>query len=344
MSEILKKKNVIGVAEGEKWVNGKTTGQPAMLVFVEKKVDIKDLAPEDIIEKEIDGMQTDVVGKSGFLKALAHQLISLRSRRSVRRSPRRKINRRRKVTKRKPIRRRRPVGRKGRTTRRTPRRPVRRAPRRREVVYNLNPRRRIRPIIGGTSVGHLGVTAGTIGGIFKDRNNQVVILSNNHVLANTNNAKIGDTIIQPGRADRGKTSDKVAVLKKFVTLKNGVNQDSAIAKVTTKYAATINKIGKVKGFASAKMNQKVRKSGRTTSHTSGKVIGLNGTFNVDYGGVSYSIRNCIVTTFMSKGGDSGSLLMDYSQKAVGLLFAGSNTITIHSPIQNAVKTYGLKIL
>jgi hypothetical protein len=36
---------------------------------------------------------------------------------------------------------------------------------------------------------------------------------------------------------------------------------------------------------------------------------------------------------MSQGGDSGSLLVDgEGDKAVGLLFAGSDEVTIHNPI------------
>jgi hypothetical protein len=45
-----------------------------------------------------------------------------------------------------------------------------------------------------------------------------------------------------------------------------------------------------------------------------------------------------VTTPMSQGGDSGSLLVDgESLRAVGLLFAGSAQATIYNPIQDVLE-------
>ena len=54
----------------------------------------------------------------------------------------------------------------------------------------------------GGSVGHFEITAGTIGAIARDKKTgRDVILSNNHVLANENAAKIGDAILQAGVID-----------------------------------------------------------------------------------------------------------------------------------------------
>ena len=48
-------------------------------------------------------------------------------------------------------------------------------------------------------------------------------------------------------------------------------------------------------------------------------------------------RRLIVTGPMSQGGDSGSVLIaGDTNKAVGLLFAGSNESTIHNPIQTVL--------
>ena len=61
---------------------------------------------------------------------------------------------------------------------------------------------RWRPAPGGVSIGHYKITAGTFGGIVRDRNTgERLILSNNHVLANSNNASAGDVILQPGAID-----------------------------------------------------------------------------------------------------------------------------------------------
>jgi hypothetical protein len=64
------------------------------------------------------------------------------------------------------------------------------------------PTDRFRPAPGGVSVGHVAITAGTLG-CWVTKNGQKVILSNNHVLANSNDAEIGDPILQPGPFDGG---------------------------------------------------------------------------------------------------------------------------------------------
>jgi hypothetical protein len=84
-----------------------------------------------------------------------------------------------------------------------------------------NPRDRFRPTIpGGVSIGHYKVTAGTIGAMVFDRDTgEPLILSNNHVLANSNDALIGDVILQPGPTDHGaRPDDTVAQLSRFETL------------------------------------------------------------------------------------------------------------------------------
>ena len=59
---------------------------------------------------------------------------------------------------------------------------------------------RHRPAPGGVSIGHIDITAGTLGCLVK-RDGTTFILSNNHVLANSNDAQVGDPILQPGPLD-----------------------------------------------------------------------------------------------------------------------------------------------
>ena len=76
---------------------------------------------------------------------------------------------------------------------------------------------RIRPAPGGVSIGHINITAGTLGCLVK-KNNEVFILSNNHVLANSNNGQIGDPILQPGKYDGGSyPNDHIANLYQYIT-------------------------------------------------------------------------------------------------------------------------------
>jgi hypothetical protein len=52
----------------------------------------------------------------------------------------------------------------------------------------------------------------------------------------------------------------------------------------------------------------------------------------------------IVTSPMSQGGDSGSLVVERdSHEAVGLLFAGSQQSTVISPIQTALDELGVDL-
>ncbi|MDH5179807.1 MAG: S1 family peptidase [Gammaproteobacteria bacterium] len=77
---------------------------------------------------------------------------------------------------------------------------------------------RHRPAPGGVSIGHRDITAGTLGCIVK-KDGKRVILSNNHVLANSNDAAIGDAILQPGPADGGKyPDDHIANLLEFIPI------------------------------------------------------------------------------------------------------------------------------
>lgn len=78
-----------------------------------------------------------------------------------------------------------------------------------------------RPALAGTSIGHVDITAGTFGCLVK-RKSGIFILSNNHVLACSNEAKLGDPIIQPGAYDNGKyPEDHIANLEDFVYIEIG---------------------------------------------------------------------------------------------------------------------------
>lgn len=96
------------------------------------------------------------------------------------------------------------------------------APSKEEIAYRHG---RQRPALGGISVGHLNVTAGTFGSAVRDaRTGEPLILSNNHVLANASagndgRARVGDVILQPAIYDGGQQPDDViGTLKRFVPI------------------------------------------------------------------------------------------------------------------------------
>jgi hypothetical protein len=122
--------------------------------------------------------------------------------------------------------------------------------------------------------------------------------------------------------------------------------DAALAKPLDPdmFTGEIRGIGMVSGTKSAALGQSIRKSGRTTDLTTGTVTLLNATVNVAYGAKTARFTGMVITTPMSQGGDSGSLIVDGSEnKAVGLLFAGSPQATIFIPINEVLDALEINI-
>jgi hypothetical protein len=84
---------------------------------------------------------------------------------------------------------------------------------------------RWRPAPGGVSIGHYKITAGTLGSAVRDaRTGTRLLLSNNHVFANSNDAEVGDPILQPGPYDGGSVvDDTLASLYRFVSINFGTS-------------------------------------------------------------------------------------------------------------------------
>jgi len=218
-----------------------------------------------------------------------------------------------------------------------------------------------RPVPIGVSTGHPSVTAGTIGARVTD-GTYVYALSNNHVYADENLASIGDPVLQPGAFDGGTDpEDRIGTLDDFepIVFSETANNviDAAIALSSTSYlgnATPTDGYGMPKStIASAYVGMKVQKYGRTTGLTSGRVSAINGTFIVNYGTGKARFVNQIVITpgTFSAGGDSGSLIVvkanpkrgDSNRKPVGLLFAGSDVVTIANPIDAVLSRFGVVI-
>lgn len=304
--KLLARDNVVGVAVSHKIKKEQDTGDPCLTVFVEQKLDGALLGSDQAIPKTIKKYKTDVI-ETGPIFAEPHHTEDLAQDEEP------------------------DVG-----------------------IQTL--RGRIRPVEGGYSVGHYRITAGTMATAVYDRSpfpgipRRYYMLSNNHVLANSNNARIGDPILQPGPYDGGTyPRDLVARLYRFVPIRfdgrcNYVDAAIAVGEFHD-LDREIYWIGYVKGVATVGVNTIVQKTGRTTSYTSGRVTAINATVNVNYGSGRVG-RMCrqIVTTNMSAGGDSGSLLCDMNERAVGLLFAGSSSVTIHNDIRYVQALLGIRVV
>jgi len=234
-----------------------------------------------------------------------------------------------------------------------------------------------RPIKLGTSGGSVTELAngyccsGTLGALVEDASGTQYILSNTHVFAgdsalggNGAVAEVGDAINQPGFVDiscQNIPADYVANLSDWMPMvPDGTTWvDAAIAEVIpgkVDPSGAILEIGTIAAQpVSAYVNQAVKKSGRTSGLTAGKVTALNATISVGY--ETECAGSPYVTTFTGqivvspgkflKAGDSGSLMVEnkaVNPGAVGLLYAGSSKVAIANPIQDVLDALGVSMV
>ena len=188
--------------------------------------------------------------------------------------------------------------------------------------------------------------SGTLGSLLTAGQNNNYILSNNHVLARSDQAVAGEDISQPGLIDNGCRIPPI-VADFTVASPLGSNVDAAIAKLrggAMNTQGTIEDVGVPSSVVLAPaVGLGVAKSGRTTGFTTGTISSINTSVNVQYqkgcgGGkkfvISYTNQVVINSSTFSAGGDSGSLIVsnDGCNQPVALLFAGSSTTTIGNPV------------
>lgn len=219
-----------------------------------------------------------------------------------------------------------------------------------------------------TSGNTISCCGGTLGSMVV-RNGTNYILSNNHVLANSDSGTIGDAIIQPGLIDnpainptcQSAGTTTVANLSQFFTMEgNPANPvDAAIAQIVPGKVDTSGNILLLGATADANgvpvagsphagsgviptVGTPVAKSGRSSGLTCSTIEATPATFSVVYsktcGGstsftVMYSNQVGISGGDFSEEGDSGSLIVTQNNAdPVALLFAGSDTDTVGNPI------------
>ena len=315
--EFLKRANVVATGIGYKITRGEKTSTLSIVSSVVKKLPPSQLSKQDIIPPIINGIPTDVV-ETGYFRALQSHTA------------------------------------------------------------------KYRPAPGGVSIGHRDITAGTLGCLVK-KEGQIFILSNNHVLANSNAANPGDPIVQPGPYDGGKLpDDHIANLSEFIPISftgqasdcpfaRGIAEflnriarilgsdtrfhvfrargeenlvDAAIARPLRDQdvSSEILEIGTIKGLASGELGMAIKKSGRTTGLTTGEILQVDLTVDVQYGaGRVARFTDQLMAGAMSQGGDSGSAILDMNNNLTGLLFAGSDTNTIINRIENVFSALGLSL-
>ncbi len=215
-----------------------------------------------------------------------------------------------------------------------------------------------RPLLLGGSLGHVSVTAGTLGAVVVDESDGArVLLSNNHILADENRAGVGDRILQPARRDGGADpADAAGRLLRFVALhRRGNRVDGAVARLGAGVradATTLTGLGALNGLRPSplRVGDRVSKVGRTTGVTHGRVSAVE----LDDLRVEYDTGVLIFDDQIevepegerpfSLGGDSGSLIVDGDLRAAALLFAGNDwDVTYANPISEVLTALNCRL-
>lgn len=304
---------VVSVGIGYKSVDKKYTNQLAIVVGVEKKLTRPEVAQEEMIPDYLDNIPTDVVEIGKIILGNENKRVIEEQTPGEEETDIRKL--------------------------------------------------KVRPAPPGVSISHFRVGSGTFGAIVKGFfPGGIAILSNNHVIANNTNgldtrAAIGDIILQPGWLYGGRDNEVIARLAAFSPIlwipleKYGpgvpINLIDAALAIPLKPFLVTDKIlglGPVLGVTDAVIGMRVFKSGASTGVTEGYISQVHA-FVVVRSRLDETrtalFDDQIISERISRPGDSGSLVLDSFGRAVGLLFAASETQSFFNPIKYVLKTFNV---
>ncbi len=221
---------------------------------------------------------------------------------------------------------------------------------------------------------------GTLGALVTDRDGTPYILSNNHVLAESDQARTGDTVVQPALVDLNcnpQAGRSVGSLRYVVPLQSRqTNVDAALAAATPAVDGTgailqlgpsINGVltaaapaaGEGEALTAGLLNQlRVVKSGRTTGLTCSTVNTVDLSVQVDYYYDCAETQPYYTKTYVNQigmpgasfadSGDSGALVLDAGNaQPVGLFFSSgaddsNHGFSVANPIQDVLSELGQK--
>ncbi|WP_231247403.1 S1 family peptidase [Clostridium botulinum] len=222
------------------------------------------------------------------------------------------------------------------------------------VIKTCSLTQKVRPAIPGYSISAAELNAsGTLTCLVTD-GKEKYILACNHTIAGENRFPIGEPIVQPGIDDKGRVpKDVIALLSKYIpiqfagyifTPENYV--DCAIGKVIKNdiVSPNIAIIGKLKGVKNINIGDVVKKIGRTTECTENKILGVGITVKIKMDTGIALFKNQIATGLMTKPGDSGSIVVDKNNYAVGVVIAEGRKNTWITPMTSILKSLDVSIV
>lgn len=198
---------------------------------------------------------------------------------------------------------------------------------------------RLRPAVGGISVGSPDISAGTLGcKVYDARTREGLLLTNNHVVGqdwgDRYDASIGKHCLQPGPYDGGvDDNDNIAELLRWkrVELPPATNPiDASVSRPVSPEILSDEVIDLgVPGYAvEPTIGILGTKSGRTSGTSESYIESVGATVDVEGWGVCRFADQIIFRPGFADGGDSGSLVVDANGNCLGLVFAGSEEITV----------------
>lgn len=321
---MLLRRNVVGVGVGYKIRGQELTDEPSVMVSVTRKQPPETLTSDDLVPKAVDGIATDVV-ETGQIRALS-------------------INR---CTRQRPVRPGLSVG---------------------------HP---------SGSAGTLGAFVRKDGDVYILSNNHVLARLNEAAIGDpilqpgpADGGTLFDQIAHLSAFSRVRFLDEIAepepppgsgalgdLLRRLAELLTGKQYadrpsntpllppdntvDAALAHLVDSISrdpTIIDVEGPPTGVVAPALGMRVLKSGRTTGLTTAQIVQLDVTVDVQYGTRTARFTNQIMTSTLSDYGDSGSLVLDYKRRAVGLLFSGSPSVSVINPIQAVLDTLGVELV
>lgn len=214
--------------------------------------------------------------------------------------------------------------------------------------------------MGGDSIGYPKGLTGTCGYMVEDIKafGTQYMLSCSHVLAELNNGEKNRAIVlHPGPDDNGSETDRIGVLANYtrILIRNadGNRMDAGIIKPDkiSSFERGIRQLGTISGVNSdPTLNTRVRKRGRSTGLTEG-VLRLRNVSHIvtyDTGDEALFVEQLgIIGTgaCFALRGDSGSLVIDEADRAIGLLFASCSGVDLAfcNPINPILSELGVKL-
>ncbi len=315
--KILKTPGVTGVDIGYKLVAGKKTDQLSIRVFVAEKKDAKKIPQNELIPKTIKGAKVDVIERVYHPQMLLMKVADMELHKDTGSYD--------------PLRGGMSIG------------PCR------SVYLNA-----VDAACHGASGAGWYRFVGTLGAIVRDvATNDPMLLSNFHVMCVDDGWNVGDQMAQPSLVDGGACPGDIVSELQRASLAGQV--DGAVARHTARgFQCSILDIGNVHGTATATTGMAVRKRGRTTGLTYGNVDSVDLTVRLNYcnGLGTVTLTNQVgievdesQSPSFGEGGDSGSVVVNSSNRVVGLYFAGSSDGKhgAANPIQTVLNDLNVKM-